>query len=147
MKALSVKNPFAGLIVSGRKKYEVRSYKTKYRGPLAICSTKSRNYSELVQYSGEDDFEFRFRMWSAVEKYGVYEMPDGHILGLVNLVNVIPFTGGFVQERFSFVRLASAKELYPNRDLYLWVFSDAQTIKPIPIKGQLGIYNVPDFDY
>ena len=36
MKALSVRQPWAGLIASGRKKIELRSWATPYRGPLAI---------------------------------------------------------------------------------------------------------------
>lgn len=37
--ALSVKEPWAGLIRSGRKTIEVRSWLTKYRGPLVICAS------------------------------------------------------------------------------------------------------------
>jgi hypothetical protein len=40
MKALSVRQPWADLIASGKKTIEVRSWPTKYRGPLVICSTK-----------------------------------------------------------------------------------------------------------
>lgn len=40
MKALSVKNPWAALIASGRKTIEVRSWRTHYRGALVIVSTQ-----------------------------------------------------------------------------------------------------------
>ena len=32
MKALTIREPFASLIKEGYKKYETRSFKTKYRG-------------------------------------------------------------------------------------------------------------------
>ena len=38
--ALSVHQPYANLIASGRKTLEIRSWKTKHRGPLLICSAK-----------------------------------------------------------------------------------------------------------
>ena len=40
IKALSVKYPFAGLIMSGEKSIETRTWKTYYRGDLLICCTK-----------------------------------------------------------------------------------------------------------
>jgi hypothetical protein len=40
MKALSVRQPWASLIAEGLKTIEVRSRRTKYRGPLLICASK-----------------------------------------------------------------------------------------------------------
>ena len=36
MKVLSIKNPWATLIINGYKKYEFRTWKTKYRGKILI---------------------------------------------------------------------------------------------------------------
>ena len=36
MKALTIKEPWATLIISGYKKYEFRSWKTNYRGEIFI---------------------------------------------------------------------------------------------------------------
>lgn len=41
MKALSVKQPWAGLIATGVKTIETRTWKTNYRGPLLICASAS----------------------------------------------------------------------------------------------------------
>ena len=38
MRCLSVRQSFAGLIVSGRKTVELRSRRTLHRGPLVICA-------------------------------------------------------------------------------------------------------------
>ncbi len=40
MKALSVKQPWANLIVQGKKTIETRTWPTIYRGDLLICSSK-----------------------------------------------------------------------------------------------------------
>jgi hypothetical protein len=41
MKALSVKQPWANLIASGKKTIETRLWPTEYRGPLLIVSSKT----------------------------------------------------------------------------------------------------------
>lgn len=40
MKALSIRQPWASMIASGRKTIEVRSWSTSYRGDLLICAGK-----------------------------------------------------------------------------------------------------------
>ena len=41
MKVLSIKEPWASLIVNGHKCYEFRSWKTKYSGKILIHASKS----------------------------------------------------------------------------------------------------------
>lgn len=40
MKAISLKQPFANLVASGKKTIETRKWSTKYRGDLIICSSQ-----------------------------------------------------------------------------------------------------------
>lgn len=40
MKAISIKQPWANQIIFGNKKIEYRSWPTKYRGDVLICSSK-----------------------------------------------------------------------------------------------------------
>lgn len=40
MKAISIKEPWASLINSGKKTIETRNWKTKYRGRLLLCCSK-----------------------------------------------------------------------------------------------------------
>ena len=42
MKALTIRQPWASLIVDGEKRVENRTWPTKYRGPLLIHAGKSR---------------------------------------------------------------------------------------------------------
>lgn len=42
MKALSLTQPYGGLIHGGFKTIETRTWKTNYRGPILICSTKQK---------------------------------------------------------------------------------------------------------
>ena len=46
MKALSLRQPWASLIADGRKTIETRTWRTHYRGPLAIHAS-ARPYADL----------------------------------------------------------------------------------------------------
>lgn len=46
MKALSLRQPWASLIADGRKTIETRTWRTRYRGPLAIHASL-RHYADL----------------------------------------------------------------------------------------------------
>ena len=41
LKAISLKQPWANLVTSGKKPIETRKWKTPYRGDLVICSSKN----------------------------------------------------------------------------------------------------------
>lgn len=47
MKCLSLRQPWASLVASGRKTVEVRSWRTHYRGPLVICASARPRYPPL----------------------------------------------------------------------------------------------------
>lgn len=42
IQALSVRQPYANQIATGRKTIEVRNWTTKHRGPLLICASQTR---------------------------------------------------------------------------------------------------------
>ena len=50
MKVLTIKQPWASLIVNGHKKYEFRSWKTKYRGKILIHAGKSLEKDMLKRF-------------------------------------------------------------------------------------------------
>jgi hypothetical protein len=41
MKAISLKQPWANLVATGKKTIETRKWSTKYRGNLVICSSQN----------------------------------------------------------------------------------------------------------
>ena len=51
MKALTIKQPWASLIMQGIKKYEFRSWQTKYRGDILIHSSKQVDKEAMKKYS------------------------------------------------------------------------------------------------
>jgi len=66
MKALSVKQPYANLIAKGLKTIETRTWRTSYRGPLLICSSKN----PPIEPAG--------KALCIVELYGIEPMTAAH---------------------------------------------------------------------
>lgn len=115
-KALSVKQPYAGMIAIGEKTIEVRSKPTKYRGQLLICASKD----------GKDD---------GVPGYGC-------TLAFVELYDCKPLSELTPQEwadtKLTGIEAARAKE----KGGYGWFLRDVRRVIEFPVKGQLGIFNL-----
>jgi hypothetical protein len=75
MKALTICQPYAHLVVRGEKLVENRRWSTRYRGPLAIHAGKSRNW-----LSPADEAKFR----SAGDP-----LVFGAVVGIATLVDVL----------------------------------------------------------
>ena len=73
MKVLTIKQPWATLIMQGNKRFEFRSWQTKYRGELLIHAGKGI------------DKEAMKRLANYIPK----DMPTGKILGKVILVDCV----------------------------------------------------------
>jgi hypothetical protein len=121
MKALSVKQPWAHLLVHGLKTIEVRSWSTNYRGRLTIHA--SRNVDEL-----------------AAQRTGLAGLPTGVILGSVELVSVEEFT----PESWLLLADEHLSVGCYNSPLYAWrVANPLPLADPIPFPGKMGLF---DFD-
>ena len=79
MKVLTIKQPWASLIVDGYKKYEFRSWKTNYRGKILIHAGMSL----------ENDMALKFKDYNL-------EYLKGAIIGEVEIVDCI-----LVDEKFN----------------------------------------------
>lgn len=98
MKALSLTQPYANLIRDGIKTIETRKWKTNYRGPLLICSTKQKVYvnGEIIEPRGVavcivDVVDCR-PMTEADEKAACIELFDNAWAWVINNLRVIkPF--------------------------------------------------------
>jgi len=71
VKALSIKQPWASMIARGEKTIETRTWRTKYRGPLLIVSSK---------------------------KPVIKGLPAGMAIAVVDLVDCRPMTPGADEE-------------------------------------------------
>lgn len=102
-KAISLKQPWANLVASGKKTIETRKWTTKYRGDLVICSSKRPEIE-----------------------------PAGYALCIVELYHIEPMKKEHEKK--------SCIKVYPGT--YSWFLRNIRKIKPTPIKGSLGIYDL-----
>lgn len=95
MKALSVRGDYIMQMIEGTKKIEYRTWQTKYRGPLLMCSTTKK----------------------------VAGAAPGYAVCVVNLKSI---------------------EWDNFDECFHWNIELRDLIKPVPVKGQLKLFNVDD---
>ena len=127
MKVLTIRQPWASLIMAGLKEYEFRSWKTNYRGELLIHAGKTI------------DKEAEKRL----EKYLPDVLPTEQILGKVELIDCIKVTPQFLGGLRKINPDIYAKSVF--KEEYAWNVKVLEKIdKPIDTKGKLGLWNYSD---
>src|SRR5574344_694029 len=124
MKVLSIKQPFASLICKNIKKIETRSWKTKYRGELYIHSslTKSKSFNAREAEALLDG-----------------NLQFGTILCKCNLIDCIYMDDNFINN----IKQNNSIEYRCGKyevGRYAWILDNIEIIKPIKVKGKLGIW-------
>lgn len=74
MKSLSIRHPWAELIISGKKSIEIRTWNTKLRGTFFVHASKHINKNLLERFNLKKE-----------------NLNFGGVIGLVDLVNVIHY--------------------------------------------------------
>lgn len=125
MKAISVRQPWAWLVVQGHKPVENRSWATKYRGPLLIHASKGMTRDEfdsaMIFAINVCGFRGHFPRFEELER--------GGIVGAVRMVDCVA----------------------PNARTSRWhmdgqhgfLLRDAQPLPFVPMNGRLGFFDVP----
>lgn len=124
MKVLTIKQPWATLIIDGKKCYEFRSWKTTYRGEILIHAGKNIDKEAMER----------------LKKYLPNNIPLGKILGKVKLTDCIKTTPEF-RERLKKIN----KDIYKQsifKEEYAWKLELVEKYSdPIDAKGKLGLWN------
>lgn len=138
MKTLSLTQPWATLVAIGAKRVETRSWKTSYRGPIAIHAAKG-----FPKWARE--FTLEPMVYEAVrfDKHEGY--PLGALIATARLVNILPtdiLIGGTVFD-VSFEPLSERERFFGDYSSgrFGWFLEDVRQLdKPIPAKGALGLW-------
>ena len=129
MKVLSLIEPFATLILIGKKRIETRSYKTSYRGKLYIHASMTKMALEDI-----NDKE----LMSLVSNS---ELNQGKIVCKCNLVDCIYMSKEYVDQ----MKKENHQEYICGdykEGRYAWVLEDIIPLKEkMRAKGKLGIWN------
>lgn len=121
MKALSLKQPWAELIVSGKKTLEIRKWNTSFRGEFLIHASKVPNSK-------------------AMERLGFKNLPTGCIVGKTRIVGVKEYNSLEEFNRDEEKHFAKGYEW--KGKLYGFIVQNSQRLKETPLKGQLNFFNV-----
>lgn len=116
MKALSLKQPFAELILQGRKKIELRKWNTNFRGEFLIHASKNPDLKSM-------------------NIFGFKSLPCGMIVGKAKLVSVKHYSSKEEHDKDKNLHLASSEW-----GDYGFVLENPERIKPILVKGQLNFW-------
>ena len=117
MKVLSLKQPFAELILQGKKKIELRRWNTKFRGDFLIHASKIPDKT-------------------AMARFGFVNLPLGCIVGKAKLVDVKKYENEIEHQKDKKLHLASS--FWGD---YGFILEDIKRIKNIPCKGKLGFWD------
>ena len=119
--AISIRQPWAELILRGVKSIEVRNWSDLYRGDLYIHTGRMADGYKIFEYNMADIFR-------------------GGYVGIVELVAILPFT----PENW---RLWQKKHLsdHPfHPGFYAWILRNPRRLEhPLPAPGRLKLYQ-PD---
>ena len=119
MKALTLKQPWASLVVEGYKIFEFRSWKTNYRGKILIHA--GLKFDNKVEDKYHLDYQF------------------GMIIGEAELVDCV-----LMDEKLDESLRKQDSYIYGHNHVgvYGWKLENIVKYKnPIPAKGQLGLWN------
>jgi len=120
--ALSIRQPWAELVISGRKSIEVRTWWAEYRGPLWIHvgQTEDVELSKSLGLSGA------FR---------------GGFIGRVTLSTIIQFD----RDRWDRWRNRHLSDGPMPPKAYGWILKDPVRLKePVPASGKIGLFQLSD---
>ena len=119
MKALSLKQPWAELILQGKKTIELRKWSTKFRGEFYIHASKNYDKKQL-------------------ERFGLKDLITGAIIGKAELIEVKEYSNEDEFLKDSGKHLATEFKF----GKYGFILKNVKRIKSIPCKGQLNFFNV-----
>jgi len=164
MKALTVQQPWATLEAIKAKKIETRSWKTDYRGPLAIHASKDNKYIHMRgkdYICGQEPFcsVLKNAAGRLFREVGITRsiMPLGSVIATCNLVDCFEIKGTRLVRRGGKIvntafleagnRLIEVNgnelafgDYSPGR--YAWILEDVRMLPvPVPAKGRLGLWN------
>lgn len=123
MKVLTIRQPWATLIMQGDKRFEFRCWQTKYRGELLIHAGKGIDKEAVKR----------------LEKYLPKDLPLGKILGKVMLVDCIRMSPEFKEEL-----LKENSDIYTKSSFnenFGWQLENVQLLDaPIDAVGHLSLW-------
>ena len=149
--AISVRQPWASLILLAGKDIENRTWETRVRGPILIHAAKSMTWDEYL-----DSLSFAYRINpNLVEALGVLtvsacmgfivDQSKQHItrIDLAHSIGDCPLPRGGIIGSVNLADCVYQSDSPWFQGPYGFVLRDPKPLPFIPFKGQLGFFDVP----
>ncbi len=127
MKCISLKQPYAELLVSGKKTIECRTWSTRFRGDFLIHASKTADIEACIYY-----------------KMNIKSVVKGSIIGKALIYDIKKYVTNeeFVLDKNKHLSLQNLH----NKIIYGFLIKDAvRFTKTIPYLGKLGFFEVDEF--
>ncbi len=125
MKCISLKQPYAELLASGKKTIETRGWSTKFRGSFLIHASKTVDVEACKYYEIDTD-----------------KIAKGAIIGKAVIYDVKKYLNN---KEFSLDKNKhlSLKKLVNNKNMYGFLIKDAIKLEDaVPYLGKIGFFDV-----
>jgi hypothetical protein len=129
MRVISIRQPYALLIILGHKFYETRDWPTSYRGTILVHAAKTFGWSENKIATSHPIRE-------ALEPYQPLTL--GALIGFVDIIDCFPTSNltPFPKSQEAFADFSRQ---------YVWTLANPKRLaRPHYFKGQLGFWEVHD---
>jgi hypothetical protein len=127
MKCISLKQPYAELLISGKKTIECRTWSTRFRGDFFIHASKTVDIEACIYYN-----------------MNINLVVKGSIIGKALIYNIKKYVSNeeFVLDKNKHLSLQKLE----NKIIYGFLIKDAvRFTKTIPYLGNLGFFEVDEF--
>lgn len=122
MKAITIKQPWASLIVHGIKDIENRSWRTDFRGRVLIHSSAKGDIAKFGCLQPNQRLKV---LNTPMGRIGFKDLPFGSIIGSVEIVDCVQ----------------NHPSIWADKGVYNWVLANPVLFKkPIPAKGRLSFW-------
>lgn len=133
MKALSIMQPWAWLIVMGYKPLENRTWQTPYRGTLLIHASQKMDTDGII--------------WLQKNMTDIADLVFNHFKIIITGTNENPRfycdrseLGGIIGQAELYDIVTNAPSNWAVTDQYHWMMRDAKPLEFIPCLGTLGVW-------
>lgn len=137
MKALTIRQPYATLIMLGVKQFETRRWRTEYRGPLVIHAAQLGGAT-----STDALMRLERRLGLMPTTLAEKDYPLGALLGVVTLDECLPISPRLIA---ALTPIEKALGWYQDGG-FVWDLARAGRVRfaaPIPCGGRLGLWTLP----
>lgn len=124
MKVITIKQPFASLIAEGLKRYEFRTWRTKYRGDILIHAGKSVDLKAMEKFK---HLGLSYPIGCIIAKATITDCieVDDNMREKLSLENSLVYSGvikdlSWVGYGFQLENIEKIEPIYVNGKLSLW---------------------------